>query len=436
MPEKNRSVVRVEKLTADSAPKSERHNERKNESYGNVNVEIERIPYNVHFKSPGGCSYNERFDRMVAEGKISTRGQKEGAVHFDELVLDVNTRYFEERGGYEYAKQFYGEAYRFCCAVFGEENIISAVMHADEINKAVSDEMGKPVYHYHLHVVAIPTVEKEIRWSKRCKEEALRGTVKEVIRQVSHSKKWKNTVPLLDENGRQVVNKYGKAVCRKSYSVLQDEFFEHMREAGFRDFERGDLGSTAEHLTSLEYQIEQDKGRLTEVKQEVIEAKQEAKEVRKEVSEAKSELSKVSQKVETRRKISATYSEIENIGSRGITGKYSVSKEELDSLKSLAKEGVHSRSEIHDLKQSVSYYQRQAMDLSSRLSNVKERLQEVTEKYEQLVEVTKPYLLALQRFPEKVKEFFERLFPQRERAEEKEQPKPTRKPKTRDDWSR
>ena len=232
------------------------------------------------------------------------------------------------------------------------------------------------------------------------------------------------------------MNKYGKAVCRKSYSVLQDEFFEHMREAGFRDFERGDLGSTAEHLTSLEYQIEQDKGRLTEVKQEVIEAKQEAKEVRKEVSEAKSELSKVSQKVETRRKISATYSEIENIGSRGITGKYSVSKEELDSLKSLAKEGVHSRSEIHDLKQSVSYYQRQAMDLSSRLSNVKERLQEVTEKYEQLVEVTKPYLLALQRFPEKVKEFFERLFPQRERAEEKEQPKPTRKPKTRDDWSR
>ena len=47
------------------------------------------------------------------------------------------------------------------------------------------------------------------------------------------------------------------------------------------------------------------------------------------------------------------------------------------------------------------------MDLSSRLSNVKERLREVTEKYEKLVEVTKPYLMALQHFPDKVKEFFE-----------------------------
>ena len=91
------------------------------------------------------------------------------------LVIDVNTRYFEERGGYEYARTFYEEAYRFACGIYGEENIVSAVMHADEINKAVSEQMGKPVYHYHLHIVAIPTVRKEIRWSKRCKDEASEG---------------------------------------------------------------------------------------------------------------------------------------------------------------------------------------------------------------------------------------------------------------------
>lgn len=136
---------------------------------------------------------------------------------------------------------------------------MSAVMHADEINKAVSEELGKPVYHYHLHIVAIPTVRKEILWSKRCKDEVLRGTVKEVINQVSHSKKWKNTVPLLDENGQQVISKYGKPMFRKSYSVLQDKLFEHMTEAGFTGFERGVLGSTAENLSSLDYQIQKDK---------------------------------------------------------------------------------------------------------------------------------------------------------------------------------
>lgn len=70
----------------------------------------------------------------------------------------MNTRYFEEHGGYEYVRQFY---YRFGCEIYGEENTVSAVMHADEINKAVSEEMDKSVYHYHLHIVAIPTVRKK-----------------------------------------------------------------------------------------------------------------------------------------------------------------------------------------------------------------------------------------------------------------------------------
>lgn len=422
MAEENFSVVRVERITAATVQKNERHNERKNESYANLNVYVERIPLNVHYKDTGGLTYNEYFQKLIDEGKISTRGQKEGAIRFNEMVVDVNTRYFEERGGYEYARQFYEEAYRFACGIYGEDNIVSAVMHADEINKAVSEELGKPVYHYHLHIVAIPTVRKEIRWSKRCRDEALRGTVKEVINQVSHSKKWKNTVPVLDENGQQVINQYGKPVFRKSYSVLQDQLFEHMTAAGFRGFERGELGSTAENLSSLDFQIEKDKERLAQTKQKV--------------KEAKKELAEVSGKVKVKHKVSATYAEIDALGSKGITGKYTVSKQELDSLKALAKEGVSSRSEIHGLERSVSYYRNKAMDLSARLSNVKERLAEVTEKYELLVEITKPYLLVLQRFPEKVKAFFETLFPQKERAEEREQPKPARKRKSRDDWER
>lgn len=43
---------------------------------------------------------------------------------------------------------------------------MSAVMHADELNTALSEEYGKPIYHYHLHVIAIPVVKKEIKWSK------------------------------------------------------------------------------------------------------------------------------------------------------------------------------------------------------------------------------------------------------------------------------
>ena len=158
-----------------------------------------------------------------------------------------------------YAKQFYEEAFHFIEEKFGAENVISDVMHADEINVAATEELGKEVYHYHLHAMILPVVEKEILWSKRCKDEKLRGTVKEVVHQISHSKKWKSDIPLTDEKGNPLLRKNGKPMFRASYSILQDELFNYMTEREFKGFQRGEYGSTAEHLTSLQYQIKQDK---------------------------------------------------------------------------------------------------------------------------------------------------------------------------------
>jgi len=97
------------------------------------------------------------------------------------------------------------------------------------------------------------TLTGEVRWSKRCKDPALVGTVKEVVHQVSHSKKWASR-KITDENGHtQII---------KSYSLLQDRFFEHMQAAGFEDFERGERGSTAEHLSVIEYKSKKESERL------------------------------------------------------------------------------------------------------------------------------------------------------------------------------
>lgn len=101
-------------------------------------------------------------------GTVSTRGLRKDATLFDEIIIDVNTMYFERNGGYEYAKKFYEEAYHFLEKKFGSEYVVAAVMHADEINKAATSDLGKDVYHYHLHAVVIPVVDKDILWSKRC----------------------------------------------------------------------------------------------------------------------------------------------------------------------------------------------------------------------------------------------------------------------------
>ena len=255
--------MRNERYRKNAISVRERHNERKNEVYSNPDVLLEYSYNNVIFKACEATTYAQQFDRMVEEGIVSTRGLKPDAYVFDELVFDVNTDYFETHGGYEYAKQFYAEVYELAKEIAGgEQYIISAVMHADERNREASDRLGRDVFHYHLHVVYLPVVEKQIRWSKRCKDPALRGTVRETVMQVSHSKKWP-MIPLTDEQGQPVLKKNGKPRLVSSYSQLQTRFFEHMQQAGFTDFERGIQGSTAQHLDVLEYKVQQDRQAVT-----------------------------------------------------------------------------------------------------------------------------------------------------------------------------
>ena len=253
---KNYAVARVQQYTRASIGKSERHIERKNESYENMNVDLTQTPRNVHFQSCADLTYNAYLDKLVEEGAISLRGLRPDAKLFDEMIFDVNTAYFEEHGGYDYACRFYEEVFRFAQKEYGPENILSAVMHADELNSALTDKLGYPVYHYHLHVVALPVVEKEVRYSKRCKDPELRGKVKEVVHQISHSKKWASP---------KVIDEDGHTHLIKSYSLLQDRFFEHMRDAGFEDFERGERGSTAQHLSVMEYKVKKETERLDDL---------------------------------------------------------------------------------------------------------------------------------------------------------------------------
>ena len=260
----NRTVVRNEAYRRGSLNVRERHNERKNENYYNADIVSERAPLNVYFRKCDG-TYEQNFDRLLADGVISTRGLKPDAKIVDEFIFDVNTEYFELRGGYEYAKKFYGEAYRLAVKeIGGEKYILSAVMHADEKNISFSDELGHDVFHYHLHVVYIPVVDKEVYFKKNNKNPELAGKLKEVIHQVSHSKKWPREVQL-DRDGKPVKSKTGKTVLVNSYSLLQDRFFEHMRAAGYDGFERGERGSTVQHLSDLEYKTKMETERAAEV---------------------------------------------------------------------------------------------------------------------------------------------------------------------------
>lgn len=72
--------------------------------------------------------------------------------------------------------------------------------------------------------------------------------------QISHSKKWQSR-PVLDEFGEPLRTKTGKIVLKKSYSILQDQYHDAMFAAGYTDVERGERGSTEEHLTTVQFKV-------------------------------------------------------------------------------------------------------------------------------------------------------------------------------------
>lgn len=293
----DRTTVRNQPRTESTIADAEAHNERQKTSYRNEDIIPERSPLNIHFKTPTG-SYAQMFRQMEQEGVLSTRGLKQDAVHYGELVFDVNSAYFHRHGGYDYAQAFYAQAYKAAVdMVGGEQFILSAVMHADERNTGMSKALGYDVWHYHLHVVYVPVVEKQILWTKRCKDPALAGTVKETIMQVSHSKKWASR-PVLDASGNPMRTKSGKIVLRKSYSVLQDQFHDHMFAAGFTDVQRGERGSTEEHLTTVQFKVMKEEETLTTLWAEQQRAQQAAAHAEAQRQEAEHEAETAQKKLD------------------------------------------------------------------------------------------------------------------------------------------
>ena len=61
---------------------------------------------------------------------------------------------------------------------------------------------------------------------------------------------------------------------KSSYSVLQDDFFHFMRNAGYTDVERGERGSTEEHLTVTQFKVQAEQQRLEAVTGQVAQAEQ------------------------------------------------------------------------------------------------------------------------------------------------------------------
>ena len=397
----DRTVARNQDLeTPADVAKVQEHNEREKDSYSNQDIVPERTSLNVHFKAPTD-DYVKMFEQMEQDGVISTRGLKPDAVKYGELIFDVNSAYFYNHGGYEFAKQFYADAYKAAVEIVGgEQYILSAVMHADERNRAMSEALGEDVYHYHLHVVYIPVVKKQILWSKRCKDEALRGTVKEVITQVSRSKKWESK-PVLGENGNPMLNAKGKKILKSSYSVLQDDFFNFMRTAGYTDVDRGERGSTEEHLTVTQFKVQAEQQRLEAVTGQVAQAEQSLEDAKAATEKQKKKLEALQKETKAVKTVALTVQDIEAMGKKATFGNnITLTPDECRTLKDYAVSSFAEKAEKIKYKQKFEQAEKSA-------KTWKQRYDALHEQYQELKKKAQPFLDALEIASERVRAFLD-----------------------------
>ena len=200
------AIIRNEKLTRAQAMGAYKHNERKTKNHSNKNIDSSKTELNYYLKK-NELNYIKEFDRI--KEKYDLKGQiRSNSNIMCEMVFTSDQKFFAEIG-YEESKRYFKESYDFICKYknLGEQNIISAVVHMDEDTP-------------HMHLLFIPVVHTT------------------------------------DKQG----NKIDKVCCRdfwrgkNSYRDLQNAYFKHISEKGFK-LERGELveETNREHFSIQEY---------------------------------------------------------------------------------------------------------------------------------------------------------------------------------------
>ena len=204
--------------------------------------------------------------------------------------------------------------------------------------------------------------------------------MKEVVHQVSRSKKWAYP-QALDGNGHPVLGKNGKPMLIPSYSLLQDRFYEHMKNAGFVDLERGTRGSDARHLSVLDYKLQKDSEKVEKLKA-LLDSRQQ-------------KLDWLSGNLTVVQNTQKTFQELEDAGRKTLRGRIELSEKDYLDMVALSKEGILSRPEIHDL--------------TRKLGEAKTTIDGWRKKYDLLFEQTRDFVRAMKIAPQRVQDFLRNI---------------------------
>lgn len=221
---------------------------------------------------------------------------------------------------------------------------------------------------------------------------------------------------MLDKDGNPMLNAKGKKILKSSYSVLQDDFFHFMRNAGYTDVERGERGSTEEHLTVTQFKVQAEQQRLEAVTGQVAQAKRGLENAKAATEKQKKKLEALQKETKTAKTVALTVQEIETMGKKATFGNnITLTPDECDTLKRYAVNGIIANADNKRLKEKLA-------SAEKTVSIWKQRYEAVNEKYMELKQKAQPFLDALEIASERVRAFINSILIRGKETQEHKHP--------------
>ena len=197
---------------------------------------------------------------------------------------------------------------------------------------------------------------------------------------------------------------------------MQDNFWEAMRSAGYTDVERGERGSTEEHLTVTQFKVQAEQQRLKAVTGQVAQAEQSLEDAKAATEKQKKKLEALQKETKAAKAIALTVQDIEAMGKKATFGNnITLTPDECDTLKRYATNGILFHAENERLKGKLESAQKSA-------SIWKQRCEEANKKYQELKQKAQPFLDALEIASEKVRAFINSILIRGKETQEHKHP--------------
>ncbi|MPQ44993.1 MobV family relaxase [Clostridium tarantellae] len=191
-------VCRFQKYTRGNVFGLQKHNQRENKNYANKDINSHMTKNNFDLVNLKKVNYLKTIDRIIEENRKSTRAVRKDAIVYVESIVTSDREFFKSLSEQE-RNNFFIESYKFLLEKIGENNIIAANVHLDEITP-------------HMHFAFVPIT--------------LDGSL----------------------SAKKLIN-------RQFLRMIQDELPKHLKKLGF-NIERGVEGSKDKHLKVQDFKKE------------------------------------------------------------------------------------------------------------------------------------------------------------------------------------